>query len=82
MSTQTESIIKLAFAVLTGVAAALGVQLSPAARVEDVSAVVRSELSPLQAKLDHVAKHQDEQDARLVRVEAVVLHNDATSTKE
>ena len=76
-----ETWLKLGFALVTGIAAVLGVQLSPAAKPEDVSAVVRSELAPLKIKVDSIAEKQDAQERRLTAVESK-LSSDATSTKE
>lgn len=71
MSAQAENWLKVAIAVLTGLAAALGVQSSPAARPDDVAQVVRSELAPVRASVEQLA-------VRVSKVEAVVLAADAT----
>ena len=81
MTTNADTWLKLSFAVITAVAAALGVQLSPAARPADVADVVRLELAPLKTQVDHIAAEQDDQRKRLTKVEAVVLSADATSTE-
>lgn len=78
MNGTAENWLKIGVAILTGIAAALGVQMSPAAKPEDVGAVVRAELAPLRVQVDHIERHQDEQDKRLTNVEAVVLAKDAT----
>ena len=82
MTTSTENIVKIAFTILTGIAAALGVQMSPAARPEDVSAVVRDALDPLKTKVDLIAVEQGKQGDRLTKVESIVIYRDATSTEQ
>ena len=71
MTNNAETWFKLALAVLTGVAAALGVQSTPAARPADVASVVREELAPVKASVDQLA-------TRVAKVEGIVLASDVT----
>jgi hypothetical protein len=71
MTNTAETWLKLAIALLTGVAAALGVQSTPAARPADVAAVVREELAPVRASVDQLS-------TRVAKVESIVLAADPT----
>lgn len=71
MQNTPENWLKVAIAILTGIAAAIGAQVSPAARPSDVSAAVREELAPLKVQVEKI-------DHRLGTVEAIVLAKDAT----
>ena len=68
---QADNWLKVAIAVLTGLAAAFGVQSSPAARPDDVAQVVRAELAPVRASVEQLS-------VRVSKVESVVLAADAT----
>lgn len=71
MSNNAETWLKVAIAVLTGLAAALGVQSTPAARPDDVASVVRQELAPVRQSVDQLS-------SRVATVESIVLARDAT----
>ena len=71
----------VALAAITTIGAAVGVQLSPAAKPVEVSEAVREELRPLANKVDRIEAKVDNQDKRLTAVEAN-LSRDATSTKD
>ncbi len=69
---KVETVIKVALVVVTGLAAALGVQLNPAARPADVTQALREEIAPLRSEVQRLADGQAAQGARLSRLEAVV----------
>jgi len=78
---QTKLWASVALTAITTIGAALGVQLSPAARPTEVSEALREELRPLAGKVDRIEAKVDAQDRRLTAVETS-LSRDATSTKD
>lgn len=65
-----ENVLRVALVLLTAGAAAMGVQLSPAARPDDITDALRSELAPLKAQVSELAAVQAVQGVRLAHVEA------------
>ena len=72
-----ENVLRIALVILTAGAAAMGVQLSPAARPDDITEALRFELAPLKSQVAELAAVQAVQGVRLAHVEA---HLPATMT--
>lgn len=69
---KVENALKIALVVITAAAAALGVQLNPAARPADVTDALRQEIAPLRDQVQRLADGQAQQGARLTRLEWIV----------
>jgi hypothetical protein len=66
---KVQNAIQIAIVVLTACAAALGVQINPAAKPQEVAQVVRDELQPLKQQVSDLATAQQAQGLRLAKVE-------------
>ena len=64
-----QNVLQVAVVILTACAAALGVQVNPGAKPQEVASVVREELAPLKQQVSELATAQQIQGLRLAKVE-------------
>ena len=69
-----QNALQIAAVVFTALAAAVGVQINPAAKPADVQQVMREELAPLKAQVTDLATAQNAQGLRLAAVELRLAH--------